>query len=450
MSAQLNCKPGNESGSLYRNSEFLKFWGGQSISLLGSQVTALALPLTAAITLQATPMQMGVLVAVQYAPFLLFGLFVGVWVDRLRRRPILICANVGRGLLLGLIPLAAFIGRLNIVQLIVLGFLTGVLTVWFDVAYQSYLPTLIGRAQLFDGNSKLQISTSTAAIAGPGLGGLLVQWLTAPLAIAADAASFFVSAIFVSAIRQQEPAPVAHSPRPSIWKEMAEGLRLVISNPILRVVMLGTATSNFFINVQISLRLLYVTRDLHLEPATLGFMFATGSLGGFAAALSAKRIARLAGIGPTLILMQFLVGISAFVLPLARGSYWVLVLTIVPSMILWGFAMMTYDISVISFRQTVTPDHLQGRMSASMRLVTWGVALPGALLGGVLGGAIGLQPTLLVAATGVLSATLWTLFSSARDLHDMPTPLHETRPLTNLSQDYKDGDGGGGSRRSIV
>jgi MFS family permease len=435
MSAQLNCIPGNDSGGLHRNSDFLKFWSGQSISLLGSQVTALALPLTAAISLQATPMQMGVLVAIQYAPFLLFGLFVGVWVDRLRRRPILMWANIGRGLLLALIPLAALIGRLSIEQLIVLGFLTGMLTVCFDVAYQSYLPTLIGRAQLVDGNSKLQISSSTAAIVGPSLGGLLVQWLTAPLAIAADAASFFMSAVFLSSIRKHEVPPVVYSPRQSIWKEMGEGLGLVTSNPVLRALMIGTATSNFFINVQISVRLLYVTRDLHLEPATLGFMFATGSLGGFVAAFLAKRISGFAGVGPTLILMQFLVGISAFVLPLASGSYWVLVSTIVPSMILWGFAMMTYDINQISFRQAVTPDRLQGRMSATIRLVTWGVALPGALLGGVLGGAIGLRPTLFIAAIGVLSAAFWTLFSPTRHLHEIPASWHETLSLTNLAID---------------
>jgi MFS family permease len=424
-----------DSNRVWRNSDFLKFWSGQSISLVGSQVTTLALPLTAAITLQATPMQMGVLVAIQYAPFLLFGLFVGVWVDRLRRRPILIFANIGRGLLLGIIPVAAWLGVLHIEQLYALGFLAGALTVCFDVAYQSYLPTLVGREHLVEGNSKLQLSSSGAFIAGPGLAGVLIQWLTAPLAIAVDAVSFFISAIFLCVIRKQETGPLLGSRRQGIWKEMGEGLRLVISNPILRAIVGGTATSNFFINLQISVRLLYVTRDLHLEPATLGFIFATGSLGGLTAAFFAKRISRFAGIGPTLIGMQFLVGISALVLPLASGGFWILVSTIVPSMILWGFAMMTYDITQISFRQAVTPDRLQGRMNASIRFVTWGAAPPGALLGGALGGVIGLRMTLLIGGIGVLCSALWTLFSPTRDLRRIPAEMMAAEPEAAASLD---------------
>jgi MFS family permease len=422
MSAQTESNSRQDSDRLWRHSDFLKFWSGQSISLFGSQVTTLALPLTAAITLQATPMQMGLLVALQYAPFLLFGLFVGVWVDRLRRRPILIFANIGRGVLLGLIPLAALLGLLHIAQLYVLGFLTGALTVCFDVAYQSYLPALVGREQLVEGNSKLQVSSSTAALAGPSLAGVLIQWLSAPLAIAADAISFFISAIFLCVIRKQEKPPriVPGSQRQGILKVMGEGLLLIISNPILRAIAGGTATSNFFINLQISVRLLYVTRDLHLEPATLGFIFATGGLGGLTAAIFAKRLSRFAGIGPTLIAMQFLIGMSALVLPLASGNFWTLVATIVLSTILWGFAMMTYDINQISFRQAVTPDHLQGRMNASMRCVTWGAAPLGALLGGALGGLIGLRLTLLVGGLGILCATLWTLFSPTRNLRRIP------------------------------
>lgn len=406
----------NHQEGLYRNSDFIKFWSGQSISLVGSQVTALALPLTAAITLQATAMQMGVLTAIQYAPFLLIGLFVGVWVDRLRRRPILIAANLGRGLLLGLIPVAALLGVLNIGQLYALGFLTGVLTVFFDVAYVSYLPGLVGREQLVEGNSKLQISFSTAAFVGPGLAGVLVQWLTAPVAIAVDAVSFFVSAVFLCLIRRHEPEPPPVSQR-GVWSEIREGLRPLISDPITLAIMVGTATSNFFINLQIAVRLLYITRDLRLGPAMLGFMFATASIGGLVAAVFARKISRFAGIGPTLICTQLLVGISALALPLAGGGYWTIIIIIMASMVLWGFAMMTYDITEISFRQFITPDTLLGRVSASRRLVTWGVALPGALLGGVLGETLGFRTTLFIGGGGVVCAALWTIFSPTRNLY---------------------------------
>jgi len=322
-----------------------------------------------------------------------------------------------------MIPLAAWLKVLRIEHLYAVGFLAGLLTVCFDVAYQSYLPTLVGREHLVEGNSKLQISSSTAALAGPSLGGMLVQWLSAPFAIAVDAASFFISAIFLCLICKQETGPLTGSHRQGIWKEMREGLYLILRNPILRAIVGGTATSNFFINLQISVRLLYVTRNLHLEPATLGFLFATGSVGGLIAAIFAKRISSFAGIGPTLISMQFLVGISALVLPLASGSFWILVFTILPSMIVWGFGMMTYDINQVSFRQAVAPDRLQGRINASIRFVTWGAAPPGALLGGVLGGMIGLRMTLLLGGIGVVCATLWTLFSPTRELRRMPADM---------------------------
>lgn len=432
-------RPLVDSEGVWRNSDFMKFWGGQSISLFGSQVTNLALPLTAALTLQATPMQMGVLVAIQYAPFLLFGLFVGVWVDRLRRRPILMLANTGRGLLLGLIPVAALLGVLHIWQLYVVGFLVGVLTVFFDVAYQSYVPTLVGRPHLVEANSKVQISASTAALAGPSVGGLLVQWLSAPLAIALDAASFFVSAVFLSLIRKQEAGPPPGSERRSIWKEMGEGMRAVAAEPVLRAIVAGTATSNFFINMQISVRMLYVTRDLQMEPATLGFIFAAGSVGSLTAAFFAKRISRVAGVGPTIIGTQFLVGVSALVLPLTSGGFWFLIVTITASMMLWGFSMMTFDINQVSFRQAVIPDRLQGRMNASIRFVTWGVAPTGALLGGALGEVIGLRMTLLLGGVGVLFATLWTFFSPTRNLRQIPTETvaaeHEAAaPLAGASK----------------
>ncbi|HEX8559655.1 MAG TPA: MFS transporter [Pyrinomonadaceae bacterium] len=414
----------NESGSrgrgLWGDSDFLKLWGGQTISLLGSQVTALAFPLTAVITFRASSMQLGALVACQYAPALLFGLFAGVWVDRMRRRPVLILTNVARGVLLGAVPAAALLGLLRIEHLYVLSLLTGALAIFFEVAYLSYLPTLIRHERLLEGNSKLQLSASASFVAGPGLAGLLVQWLTAPLALAVDAASFFISAAFFGAIRRPEPArPPGGEPK-AVREEIAEGFRAVGADPVLRAIVSCTTTSNFFINMLVSIRLLYAARDLNLQPATIGFLFAAGSLGSLAAAACAGRISRSLGVGPTVIVMQLLVGVSALIIPLAGGGFPVMVATITGSLILWGFAMTTYDITQISYRQAVAPHRLLGRLNASIRFLAWGASVPGALLGGVMGEALGLRATLLVSAAGVLGASLWTLFSPARHLRQMP------------------------------
>src|SRR5437868_10909625 len=244
---------------LWRHSEFVKLWTGQTISLFGTEVSQLAIPLTAALVLNATPAQMGLLAALEYAPFLLLSLFAGVWVDRMYRRPVLIVADIGRALLLGSIPLSALLGLLRIEQLYVVGLMTGVLTVFFDVAYQSYLPVLVKREHLVEGNSKLEVSRSVAQIAGPGVAGALVQVITAPLAVLVDALSFVASVISLLLIRVREPAPVRHDGNAgSIWSELREGLDVVLGNPLLRSIAGCTGTSNLFGNGVMAVYVLYV------------------------------------------------------------------------------------------------------------------------------------------------------------------------------------------------
>src|SRR5437867_8121574 len=219
---------------LWQHPDFLKLWAGQTVSLLGSSVTGLALPLAAVLVLNATPAQMGIMRAAQYLPFLLLGLFAGVWVDRLRRRPVLILADAGRALLVGSIPVAALLGVLRIDVLYVVALLVGVLTVFFDVAYLAYVPSLVPRDSLTEGNSKLEVSRSFAGMAGPALAGALVQLVTAPVALVVDAASFLVSAASLSLIRTPEPKPAALAHGRSIWRDAGEGLRIVGGHPVLR------------------------------------------------------------------------------------------------------------------------------------------------------------------------------------------------------------------------
>jgi MFS family permease len=415
-------------GGLWQNPNFLKLLFGQTISLIGSQVTFLALPLTAILSLKATPMQMGILGATQYAPFLLFGLFVGVWVDHWPQRTILIVSNLGRAVLLAFVPAAALLGWLRIEVLYIISFLAGILTVFFDIAYMSFLPALVRREDILEGNGKLQASASIAYLTGPSLAGGLIQWMAAPMAILVDSFSFIVSSWLLLLIRLPNNAAIQRARRQSMWSEIGVGLRMVLANPILRAIVACSGTSNFFINVHISVRLIYLTRELNISPAMVGIMFAVGSVGGLIAALLASRLRQRFGIGRTVLLMQILIGCAALLLPLLHTGMVLTIALLIAGMMLWGFAMMIYDIIGISLRQIITPERLQGRMTATFRFITWGVAPLGALLGGALGELIGLRPTLLVAGAGILLAALWIFFSPVRALRQQPTEIQEPTP----------------------
>jgi MFS family permease len=410
--------PGRLSG-LLRHPDFLKLWTGQSVSLLGSQVTRLAMPFTAVLTLHATPAEMGILGAVQLAPFLLLGLFVGVWVDRLHRRPILIAADIGRALLLSAIPLMALTHTLRIEYMYLVGFLLGTLELFFDVAYMSFLPSLIEREQLVDGNSILQMSDSIAQVAGPGLGGALVQILTAPLAILVDALSFLVSAISIIAIGARED-PLIKDERRNVWHELREGLTMVIANPLLRAIGGCTATLNLSANALFTVYILYCTGTLGLSPAVIGAIFAVGGLSTVAGTLLASRAAARFGVGPMLVASPFVIGLASLLIPLAGGPPLLAILLLIAAQILFGIGRPIFDINQLSLRQAITPARLQGRVNASMLFIIWGVIPIGSLLGGLLGTTIGLRPTLAVGAVGMSLAFIWVLFSPIRELRRQP------------------------------
>ena len=412
--------------SLWRHSDFLKLWTGESISLIGSQITFLALPLTAVTVLNATPFEMGVLGAVEFAPFLLLSLVAGVWADRLPRRPILITANLGRAILLATIPVLAFNDSLTMNALYGIAFGVGVLTVFFDVAYQSYLPVLVTREQLVEGNSKLEGSRSVAEIAGPAMAGGLVQAFTAPIAIAVDAVSFLISAFFLGLIRQKEEARHSSEKWKPIWGEIREGLDVVFRNPILRSIAGCTATNNFFSNVRFAVLTIYVVRELGIEPGVLGIIFAVGSVGALIGALWGSAIARRWGIGPTLIGAIAIGSLGSLALPAAQGPFAFAVAMLTLGLFFNSAANPVYNITQISLRQSIVPLRLQGRMNASMRFLVWGTIPLGSLIGGALGEVIGIHSTLLIGAIGGLLTVLWVFFSPVRSL--MQTPTLEDEP----------------------
>jgi MFS family permease len=411
-------------GGLWRNPDFLKLWGAQTVSQLGTQVSGLAIPLAAILVLHASAFEVASLGTVEFSPFLLFALPAGVWVDRMRRKPILVAADLGRAAALASIPVVYALGRLTIWQLYGVGFAVGTLTVFFDVSYQSILPSLIERRHLVDGNAKLEMSRSTAAVAGPGLGGVLVGALTAPYAIVADAVSFVASAFGIGAIRAEETPLRAERPR--MRQELWEGLRYVLGHRYWRALTLCVALSNFFSNVTWSILLVYAVRRLGLSSELIGLLLAIGSSGAVAGALVARRAGERLGIGRSIVASCILCTAPNVLVPLAPVSYPLPFL--IPGITIVNVGIVLYNVTAISLIQTVTPERLLGRQNASRRFVVWGVIPLGSLAGGALAATIGLRATLFVGALGGISAVIPILLSPVRSIGAMPPP-EEPVPL---------------------
>ncbi|MER5884172.1 MFS transporter [Streptomyces sp. NPDC001941] len=420
---------GTRFGGLWRDADFLKLWGGESVSLMGAQITQLALPLAAVYQFHASSTQLGVLNAAGFLPFLGVTLFIGVWVDRRRRRPLMLWSNVGRALLVGSVPLCAWLGVLHIEYLYVVALLIGVLTVLFDVSYQSYLPSLIAREQLVDGNSKLQASGSVAQIGGPGLAGLLVGWLTAPFALLANAFSYVVSVFTLAAIRRPEPEPEVPEERPSTFRSIGEGLRVVFRNGSIRAIALEAGTYNFCWMALQTVFVLYAARELGMTPSTIGLILGVGAIGSLVGAARANWLKNRLGLGRAVVAELVLCCAAPVLIPLAPGtgplSYAMYVLAIAAC----GAGSTMSTVHVVSLRQAITPDRLLGRVNAGCRFIAWGPLPLGALLGGVLGDAIGLRPTLFVTSLGFLVALLWIVFSPVPKLKDFPARPVEEEPV---------------------
>ena len=412
----------SEADLLWRRRDFRWLWAGQSVSLIGSQVTHFAVPLVAALSLGASAAQMGLLTAAELAPSVALGLIAGVWIDRLPRRPILIAADLGRAVLLATIPAAALAGVLRIEQLYAVALLAGTLGRFADVARGSLLPSLVGRASLPDANAKLAMSASVARVTGPGLAGALVQLLTAPIAVAVDALSFLVSAACLSRVRVLE-APAATGER-RVWAEIGQGIRWVRDSPVLRAQVGATALLNFFAGGITAVEILFFTRELGVAPALLGTILAATGAASIAGAALAGRAAARFGLGPSMVGALALFGVSQFAVAFAAGPP-----ALVTAMLLVGIggiqlAAPIYGVGAAALLQGVTPDHLLGRVSASVRFLLVGPAL----VGGVSGDALGLRATVLVGAVGQVVACLWLYLSPLRSLRRLPVPLEAAAP----------------------
>lgn len=406
---------------LWRHPDFVRLWVAHGVSALGTGITSQALPLTALLVLGASAGDMGLLAAFAQLPVVLVILFAGVWADRLRRRPILIVADIGRALLLTSIPVAFVMGALSLGQLFIVAALVETLSLFFSVAYRSYLPTLVQRERLVEGNSKLSASGSVAEISGPALGGVLVQWLTAPFAILFDAASFLFSALFLGSMRTSEPPPKPVEDRKSVWSEIGEGLRVVLSNRVLRALALCSGTFTFFGNFFHALYTYYAVHDMGMPPAVVGVLIGAGGIGALVGAILVGPVTRRFGVGPTLIGSLAFAGVVGLPIVLVNGPLPLSIAVFFATQLVGDVAIAIYLINDMSLRQATVPDRLLGRANASMGFLVGGLGPVGALLGGVLGELIGARLTLTIAITAITLAPLWLVFSPARTLHDPPT-----------------------------
>jgi MFS family permease len=376
-------------------------------------VSQLALPLIAVIGIKASTFSVAFLFMFELLPFLLFALPAGVWVDRLARRPILIAADAGRAIALASIPLVALVSDVTIWQLYAVGFTTGVLTVFFDVAYQSYLPSLVESKDLVEGNAKLEISRSAAQVGGPGIGGLLIEAFTAPYAVAVDAVSFLWSALLLARIEKREPVR-ERAPHRSMRREMAEGLRYLLGDPRWRAITTNVFVFNLGTGITGPLFLVWGVRHLDFSPGELGLVFTLGNLGWLVGALVARRATRRFGAGRMLVIGSAISGFPLFLWPLAPYDYALAVTSI--AWALTAFGIVLFNVPGISLYQTLVPAHILGRMNASRRWIVWGVTPLGNVLGGLLAGIVGLKPAMFAGCAVSSVAFLFLLVKPVRSL----------------------------------
>jgi MFS family permease len=414
------------SRSLWRHADFMKIWTAATVSLMGSQVSQFAIPIIAAVILKATPFEVALLGAFEMLPFILFALPAGAWLDRVRRRPVLIGGDFGRAIALVTIPIAYALGFLTIWQLYAVGFVAGLLTVLFDVADQSYLPALIDREDLVEGNAKLSISGAAAQLLGPGFAGNLIQLVAAPFAILIDAASFLISGLLIGLIRKEEPTPeraVDETGRhASLRQDIAEGLRYVLGNRYLRMIAGSTATSNLGSSIAFATFAIFAYRELKLDFGLVGTAMSLGALGVLVGSFIATPLAKRIGVGASIIGAMFLSGPSTLLLSTLPADQIPTGAIIFASTFLGGITAIVYNVNQVSFRQAITPLAIQGRMNATMRFIVWGTLPLGAVIGGVLASFLPIRTTVMIGGLVACTAFLWVLASPVRSLREIPKP----------------------------
>jgi MFS family permease len=405
-------------GALWSRPDFLRLWAGQSVSVVGDQISALALPLVAVLALDATATQMGLLTAAGWAPHLLFSLGAGLWIDRRRhRRRIMIATDLARAAALATLPLAYWLGALTVEQLIGVAFLVGAFTVVFDIAWATFFMRVVPREDVVEASAKLSASRSLSFVGGPPAAGGLVQALGAPVAVLADALSFVASALCLGRIRAEEPELPANGE--SVGSRLAGGFRFLLGDPRMRAFLGCCATVNLFNLGFNAIVVLFMARELDLSAATIGFVLGGAAVGGLLGAAIAPAVGRRLGMGPAIVLGSVLFPLPLLLFPLAAGPEPLVLALVFVGEFLAGLGVMVFDIQGNSFMFLLTPEELRPRQVATFRFVNYGVRPIGALAGGALGAALGLRPALFVTAAGAVLGVLWLLGSPLRTLREV-------------------------------
>ncbi|MFC0507651.1 MFS transporter [Micromonospora costi] len=397
---------------------FRRYWSAQTVSYFGDEVTTLALPLLAVLSTGAGPAEMGYLTAALLTPNLLFSLIAGAWVDRLPyKRRIMVLTDIGRALLLATIPAAYLFDLLTMPQLYAVAFAMGTLAVFFEVARGALIVSLVKRPDYVEANTLINGSRAMSLVAGPSIGGVLVQVLTAPIALVTDALSYVVSAYFLGRIRPAEPAPNRDA-----GLGIVAGLRFIARTPMIRAILLGTTTVNLFNFMFAALFVLYATRHLGLSPGLLGVVLGAGAVGGLLGAAITGRFTRRFGVGPALLVGLVLFPAPLILVPLAGGPTPLVLGTLFAAEFLCAVGVMMLDIVAGAVQTAITPEPLLARATGVRRTINYGIRPIGALIGGGLGAAIGVREALWIATVGALTGVLWVLFSPVRRLRDLPEP----------------------------
>ncbi len=406
------------TGYLANRSDFARLWAGETVSLLGSQVTTLALPLTAVIVLHSSVLQVGLLTATRWAPYLLVALPLGVWVDRRARKPLLILADLGQAGSLAAIPVLYALGDLSLAALLLVALGAGSFSVLFELAYRSYLPSVVEQSELTSANAKLSISESGAEVGGPAIAGVLVQAIGAPLAVLLDAVSYLVSAASLLTIKRSEASPPPSSGA-SVRAEIGAGLRFTFASRLLRAFAGEAATYNLFWQLIVTVLPVYLIRQLHYSPSAVGFILGAGSVGALLGAAYTGRVSRRIGVGATMIAAAIIGDLAPLALPAISAHTVLAAVALGGAFFAQGIGITGCNVHTNSIRQTVTPHRLLGRTNAAYRALVSGSAPLGGLAGGALGASVGLRNALLVGAVGLLTSAAWLVLSPVRHLRTL-------------------------------
>jgi Transmembrane secretion effector len=423
-------------GGVLGNRDFAKLWAGKTVSLMGTQITQFTMPLVAVLTLNASVFEVGVLNSMRFVPVLLLSVFAGVWLDRRRRRPVLIACALGNAVLIALVPISSATGLLSMGLLYAVNALVGTLNMVFDVGALSYVPFLVDRRNLSEANSKLQASSAVAGISGPGLAGLLVGLITAPITLSVDAVSYLFSALGLISVRKHEPEPEVPAERVSIRRSIAEGFSTVFGSKLLRALLTQSTALNLFFGSFITIFVVYAVRSLRLSPLELGIVIGASAAGGLFGALFATRVRRALGFGRAVAVTTIGVSAAPLVLLIPRGASPLDIAVLVIAQLGYGSSISMFNVNAITLRQLLTPTRLLARMNATYRMLIWGAPPVGAIAGGMLGSAVGLRSALAISLLAMTSPILWIFFSPVFRLAEMPLgPESDPSATSNSSKD---------------